>query len=109
MLPLRPLPHLGRLLTVAALLLMLLMSLGASANNQPSSQVREESSHQGPTRASITAAQAADRAQRQFGGKVMGVQTRSVNGAVVYSVKILQPSGHMRIVNVNGQTGAIMN
>ncbi|MBE8716543.1 PepSY domain-containing protein [Cellvibrio polysaccharolyticus] len=109
MLPPHPLPANSKLLLIALLLLSLLaVSTAALANNQRP-EPRQENQRQQPQRAALSAAEAADRVQRQIGGKVMGVQTRQSNGTTVYSVKILQSSGHMRTVNVNAQTGAIMN
>jgi hypothetical protein len=53
--------------------------------------------------------QAAAIVQQRYGGKVMNVSTRQTGNGVVYGVKILQNSGHMRTVSVDGQTGAILN
>src|SRR5690606_38315245 len=36
-------------------------------------------------------------------------ETRQSSSGIIYGVKILQTSGHMRTVNVDGQTGAILN
>lgn len=109
MLPPHPLPAKSKLLLIALLLLSLLAVSTASQANNQRPESRQENMRQQPQRAALSAAEAADRVQRQVGGKVMGVQTRQSNGTTVYSVKILQSSGHMRTVNVNAQTGAIMN
>jgi uncharacterized membrane protein YkoI len=110
MLPPHPLPAKSKLLLIALLLLSLLaVSTASQANNQRPESRQENMRQQPQQRTALSAAEAADRVQRQIGGKVMGVQTRQSNGTTVYSVKILQSSGHMRTVNVNAQTGAIMN
>jgi uncharacterized membrane protein YkoI len=57
----------------------------------------------------ISPAQAAAIAQKRHGGKVMNVNAQQSGGTVVYRVRILQDSGHMRTVTVNGETGAILN
>ena len=58
---------------------------------------------------SISAQQAAAMVTRQYGGKVISVNVNRRKNGVVYGVKILQDSGHIRTVNVDGQTGAILN
>lgn len=72
-------------------------------------QNRNEQTRQEQPRPRISASQAAELVKQQYGGKVMNVQTRQSHDGVVYSVKILQSSGHMRTVNVDGQSGAILN
>lgn len=109
MLPPRLFHFRGKLIAIVIMLLaLLLVSLNSQAN-QSKPQPRQDNVRQEQVRAKLSASQAADRVQRQYGGKVMGVQTRQSNGTVIYSVKILQPSGHMRTVNVNGNTGAFVN
>lgn len=106
MLPPHSWPTTRKLLFIALLWCSL---LAVSSVSQASNQPQHESVRQQSQGVALSAAEAADRVQRQFGGKVMGVQTRQSNGITVYSVKILQSSGHMRTVNVNAHTGAIMN
>lgn len=60
-------------------------------------------------RAQISPAQAAAIVEQRYGGRVMNVTSRQGRSGPIYSVKILQSSGHMRTVNVDGQTGAILN
>lgn len=60
-------------------------------------------------RAQISPAQAAAIVEQRYGGRVMNVTSRQGRNGPIYSVKILQSSGHMRTVNVDGQTGAILN
>jgi uncharacterized membrane protein YkoI len=73
------------------------------------SERREPERRQEQPRARISASQAAAMVEQRYGGKVMNVQARQGNSGVIYSVKILQSSGHMRTVNVDGQSGAILN
>jgi uncharacterized membrane protein YkoI len=95
------------LLLLCSCLLANTQSLAKSRDDNR--QNRNEQAHQEQPRARISASQAAELVKRQYGGKVMNVQTRQSNSGVVYSVKILQTSGHMRTVNVDGQSGAILN
>lgn len=45
--------------------------------------------------------------QRAFGGRVMQAQPASVNGQPGYRIKILTAHGEVRIVHVDGETGAM--
>jgi uncharacterized membrane protein YkoI len=62
-----------------------------------------------PAGAQIAPADAAEIVRKQFGGRVMGVETRQREGRVIYQVRILQENGRMRTVSVDGQTGKIRN
>ena len=101
----------GKALLIAlALCALLLASFPSQANSRDGREQREQPERrQDQTRARISASQAAALVQRQYGGKVMNVQTRNTNGGVIYSVKILSSSGHMRTVKVDGQSGSILN
>lgn len=57
--------------------------------------------------AQIAAADAAEIVRRQYGGRVMGVETRQRDGRVIYQVRILQKDGRMRTINVDGHSGKI--
>ena len=46
---------------------------------------------------------AARRVREQTGGRVLGVETASKGGGNVYLVKVLLPSGTVRVVEVGGQ------
>lgn len=46
---------------------------------------------------------AARRVREQTGGRVLGVETASKGGSNVYLVKVLLPSGTVRVVEVGGQ------
>ncbi|MGR8949376.1 MAG: PepSY domain-containing protein [Gammaproteobacteria bacterium] len=46
---------------------------------------------------------AAKRVREQTGGRVLGVETASKGGSNVYLVKVLLPSGTVRVVEVSGQ------
>jgi uncharacterized membrane protein YkoI len=102
----------GKTLMLCALLLLglLVSSLDVNANPREQREGRGQSEQrQQSAGARISAAQAAATVEQRYGGKIISVQTRQANGRVIYSVKILQSSGHMRTVQVDGQTGAILN
>lgn len=105
-------------LIAAMFCILLTSSFTTQANPREFRDVREQRAQperraperrQEQSRARISASQAASMVEQRYGGKVMNVQTRQGNGDVIYSVKILQSSGHMRTVNVDGQSGAILN
>ena len=92
------------------LLIVLLAATMGSFHSVASAEPRSDKGSQDERpRARISASQAAAIVQQRYGGKVMNVSTRQTGNGVVYGVKILQNSGHMRTVSVDGQTGAILN
>jgi uncharacterized membrane protein YkoI len=95
----------AKLAPLLALCLLLAggQALADSRRDEGQRERREE------RQAQISPAQAAAIVERAYGGRVMNVQARQGRSGVIYSVKILQDSGHMRTVNVDGQTGAILN
>lgn len=97
------------LFTALALCSLLMTSFATEANSRGEGREQREPERQERARARISASEAAQIVAQRYGGKVMNVQTRQGNGGVIYSVKILQSSGHMRTVNVDGQSGAILN
>lgn len=98
------------ILALVILCISLSISTLSFANSRSDErQSYEQQEQQTQPRARITSSQAAAIVQQQYGGKVMNVQARQINGGIVYSVKILQSSGHMRTVNVDGQSGALLN
>lgn len=96
---------LANVLTLCTLLLVWTDSYASPRGEERAQAERRQEQ----ARPRISASQAASLVEQRIGGKVMNVQTRQGNGRVTYSVKILQSSGHMRTVNVDGQTGAILN
>lgn len=52
--------------------------------------------------------QAVDIAQRQVSGRVIGADTRSHRGRIVHEVRILDDSGRLHIVRVDGESGRIL-
>lgn len=97
------------LATLALLCSLLMVNVTVEANSRSEGREQRDPERREQTRARISASEAARIVEQRYGGKVMNVQTRQGNGGVVYSVKILQSSGHMRTINVDGQSGAILN
>jgi uncharacterized membrane protein YkoI len=56
----------------------------------------------------LSPAQAAEVVRDKVGGQVMSVNTQQNDTGVVYGVKVLN-AGRMRVINVDGQTGKLLN
>lgn len=57
---------------------------------------------------SISPAEAAELVRNKVGGQVMSVNTQQDDTGVTYGVKVLN-AGRMRVINVDGQTGKLLN
>lgn len=49
--------------------------------------------------------QAAARVRKETGGRVLSARTQNRNGRTVHRIKVLMPSGHVKIVRVDAATG----
>jgi uncharacterized membrane protein YkoI len=49
--------------------------------------------------------QAAARVRKETGGRVLSARTQNRNGHTVHRIKVLMPSGHVKIVRVDAATG----
>lgn len=56
----------------------------------------------------LSPAEAAELVRNKVGGQVMSVNTQQDDTRVVYGVKVLN-AGRMRVINVDGQTGQLLN
>lgn len=81
------------------------MGLSTSSPGNSMIDSRDTNPHPPPK---ITPAQAADLVRRTTGGQVMGVNSQYTENGMVYGVKVLN-SGRMKIIQVDGQTGQIIN
>lgn len=88
-----------------ALLCALLLPGIASADPWQPPARRSQSEHAIQPRISMGDAMAM--VQRAFGGRVMQAQPASVNGQPGYRIKILTAHGEVRVVHVDGETGAM--
>lgn len=61
-----------------------------------------------PVTPNISPAEAAELVREKVGGQVMSVHTQQNDTGVVYGVKVLN-AGRMRVINVDGQTGQLLN
>jgi uncharacterized membrane protein YkoI len=60
------------------------------------------------TEPKLSPAEAAELVRNKVGGQVMSVNTQQDDTGVVYGVKVLN-AGRMRVINVDGQTGQLLN
>lgn len=81
-----------------ALLLALVPGLAAAGDRWPVERGSIQLVRQGGGQQRISAAQAAEIARQQTGGRVLGVQEAGSG----YRVKVLTPSGEVRYVFVDG-------
>lgn len=82
------------------------MGLTSSA---PSNTLIDTKSHAAePLPPKISPAQAASLVRTKIGGQVMSVNSRRSASGVIYGVKVLD-DGRMRVINVDGQTGQLLN
>lgn len=56
----------------------------------------------------LSPAEAAELVRKKVGGQVMSVSTQQNDAGIVYGVKVLN-DGRMRVINVDGQTGRLLN
>jgi hypothetical protein len=56
----------------------------------------------------LSPAEAAELVRNKLGGQVMSVNTQQNDTGVIYGVKVLN-AGRMRVINVDGQTGQLLN
>ena len=89
------------------LLCALLLPAIAVAEPSQSPAQRHPSESGRPAQARITMGDAMNRVQQAFGGRVIQAQPASVNGHEGYRIKILTSRGEVRVVHVDGETGAM--
>lgn len=86
-----------------AIIALLMLSVGVSL---PAHAKKEHGKHQGQVRVQ-SSNDAAKIAQRQFGGKVLKVSKRDINGGPGYLVKLVNKDGRIMYVTINAVSGAI--
>lgn len=81
--------------------------LGVPSSDADNSLIDPDSIKSTPAPA-LSPAEAAELVRNKVGGQVMSVNTQHNEKGVVYGVKVLN-AGRMRIINVDGQTGQLLN
>lgn len=104
-----------KLLAIVPALILAVLSTSVLADGRknqdhsPHSRRVQEERKPEQARPRISASQAVAIVQQRYDGKVLNVSTNQGKNSVTYNVKILQSSGHMRTIKVDGQSGAILN
>lgn len=57
----------------------------------------------GGSEAGVSLNEAVQQVQRETGGRVLSADTMNQRGQTVHRIKVLTPSGQVRIVNINAQ------
>ncbi len=76
----------------------------ATGNSLIDSSVRADE----PAQPKLSPAQAAALVRSKVGGQVMSVNSQRSDSGIIYGVKVLN-DGRMRVINVDGQTGQLLN
>ncbi|MDO8345297.1 MAG: hypothetical protein Q7T48_19000 [Cellvibrio sp.] len=61
-----------------------------------------------PVTPKVSPAEAAELVRDKVGGQVMSIHTQQNDTGVIYGVKVLN-AGRMRVINVDGETGQLLN
>ena len=81
------------------------INLGSSAADTSQALIAPPTPPPAPT---LSAAEAAEKVRRAFGGEVMSVNTQTNNLGTIYAVKMLKV-GRMKTIQVDGQSGQLLN
>jgi methionine-rich copper-binding protein CopC len=79
-----------------------------AAQTVPAQQMINTQSEDDEAEPAISATDAALRAQQQVNGKVMNVRKFQDENKTLYGVKMLQKNGRMKTINVDADSGAIV-
>lgn len=90
-----------------ALLCALFVPLFAMAGESLRAPVPIHLAEAGHAQPRISMGDAMNMVQRAFGGRVLQAQPASVNGHEGYRIKVLTARGEVRVVYVDGETGAM--
>jgi len=89
------------------LALLCALILPAVAAAQPWPAPRHQSEYGRAAQPRISMGDAMNMVQRAFGGRVIQAQPATVNGHEGYRIKVLTAHGEVRVVYVDGETGAM--
>lgn len=78
------------------------------ADSPDNALINPDNIRSAPAVPSITPAEAAELVRNKVGGQVMSVNTQQNDRGVIYGVKVLN-AGRMRVINVDGRTGKLLN
>lgn len=90
-----------------ALLCALILPVCAAAQPWQSPAQRHQTESGRATQPRISMGDAMERVARAFGGRVIQAQPAMVNGHEGYRIKVLTARGEVRVVYVDGDSGAL--
>jgi uncharacterized membrane protein YkoI len=82
--------------------------MGLASSAPSNSLIDNQSLPDEPVPPKFSPAQAAALVRTKVGGQVMSVNSQRGESGVIYGVKVLN-GGRMRVINVDGQTGQLLN
>jgi uncharacterized membrane protein YkoI len=82
--------------------------MGLASSAPSNSLIDNQSLPDEPAPPKFSPAQAAALVRTKVGGQVMSVNSQRGESGVIYGVKVLN-GGRMRVINVDGQTGQLLN
>ncbi|AQT62066.1 hypothetical protein CBP51_06230 [Cellvibrio mixtus] len=82
--------------------------MGMPSSAPDNSLIDSKSISADPVQPKLSPAQAAALVRAKVGGQVMSVNSQRSESGVIYGVKVLN-DGRMRVINVDGQTGQLLN
>lgn len=82
--------------------------MGLASSAPSNSLIDNQNLSDEPTPPKFSPAQAAALVRTKVGGQVMSVNSMRGESGVIYGVKVLN-GGRMRVINVDGQTGQLLN
>ena len=90
---------------------LVLMAMTNSVNSSPAITTSEftEETLWVAARGSIGRDEAAATARSATGGRVLSVDPQQRRGRTIYRVKVLLKGGRVRVLNIDGQTGELLN
>ncbi len=90
---------------IALLLVVLPLALAGTPVVAAASEWRHHSGQRGGEEG-VSLNQAVHQVQRETGGRVLSADTVSQGGRTVHRIKVLTPSGRVRVVVVDAQSGS---
>lgn len=70
--------------------------------------IKKDKRNEPTRRKRISLDQGAARVQRQTGGKILSADIIEGKNGLVYRIKVLLPSGHVRVYRVDPETGTLL-
>ena len=90
---------------VLTLTLTLTLMLGGMMLSSPAEARRDKADKQASQQQGLSLEQAVARVQKKSKGKVLAADVKQKKDRTLYRIKVLMPSGHVRIYHVDARSG----